>query len=237
MIITNLKQFNSVCKEMQKFCKHDEHLDGYNTEKLFHNVFFMDKNLMCATNGKFMAIRNMSDCVINDESFAFPCNIKPTKYVTTNGERFIIESKRDDYFSNDKKKVMNFNWKKVIPTNKPKVIKEYDFSDYKPTKIPLEKYSEVVFCNNGDIIFDYKDYCETVATYSDVQINKDDFFDSIDDTKINTMKFPMHQIYWILNNNKNFIYCEYDEIDGYNPPKKIITDKYEFLLNGINNYY
>ena len=235
MIITNLKQFNSVCKEMQKFCKHDKRLDGYKNEMIYHNVFFMDKNQMCATNGKFMAIRNMSDCVINDEIFAFPCNIKPTKYVTSEGEKFIIESKKEDYFSNDKKEVSNFNWKRVIPTNKPRVTKEYNFSDYNPIKIPLEKYSEVKFCSNGDVEFDYKDYYQTIAVYSDVQITKDDFFDSVDDTEIKEVSFPMYQIYWILNNNKNFIYNEYEEIDGYNPPREFLTSEYKFLLMGMYN--
>ena len=235
MIITNLKQFNSVCKEMQKFCKHDERLDGYKNEMMYHNVFFMDKNQMCATNGKFMAIRNMSDCVINDEIFAFPCNIKPTKYVTSEGEKFIIKSKREDYFSNDKKEVLNFNWERVIPTNKPRVIKEYNFSDYNPIKIALEKYSEVKFCSNGDVEFDYNDYYQTIAVYSDVQITKDDFFDSVDNTEIKEVNFPMYQIYWILNNNKNFIYKEYDEIDDYHPPRVFMTTEYKFLLMSMYN--
>ena len=232
MIITNLKQFNSVCNEMKKFCKKPKEIK---VEQIYHNVFFINKNEMCATNGKFMAIRNMSDCVINNEIFAFPCNIKPTKYVTSDGEKFIIESKRDDYFNNEKKAVVNFNWKSVVPTNKPKVIKEYNFSDYNPTKISLEKYSEIKFCSNGDVIFDYQDYCGTVGIYSDVQITKDDFFDSIDNMEIKEVCFPMYQIYWILNNNKNFIYNEYEEIDGYNPPREFLTSEYKFLLNGMYN--
>ena len=232
MIITNLKQFNSVCKEMQKFCKKPKDVK---VEQIYHNVFFMNKNEMCATNGKFMAIRNMSDCIINNEMFVFPCNIKPTKYVTSDGEKFIIESKRDDYFNDEKKVVTNFDWKSVVPINKPKITKEYNFSDYNPTKISLERYSEVKFCSNGDVIFDYQDYYETVGIYSDVQITKDDFFDLIDNMEIKEVCFPMYQIYWILNNNKNFIYNEYEEIDGYNPPREFLTSEYKFLLNGMYN--
>ena len=232
MIITNSNVFNKVCSEMQNFCKHNEKLDGYKNERLFHNVFFMDKNLMCATNGRFMAIRNMSDCVINEEIFAFPCNIKPTKFVTSDGEQLIIESRKEDYFSNDKKEVINFNWKIVVPTAEPTVIKEYDFSDYKPTLIPLEKYSEVKFCDNGDVVFNYNDYYETVVTYSDV-VKEDDFFEDCNDKKIKSVLFPMYQIYWILNKSKNFVYQEFD-IDGWKP-RVFLTSEYKFIANHMYN--
>lgn len=128
-----------------------------------------------------------------------------------------------------KKEVVHLNWKKIVPTDKPRVSKEYNFSDYKVTNIPLEKYSNVKFCNNGDVVFNYKDYCETKVTYSDVQITKDDFFDSVDDTPIKNTKFPMYQIYWILANNKNFIYNEYN-VDAYSP-RMIVTSEYKFILN------
>ena len=117
MIITNLKIFNKVCSEMQKYCKVKKGIK----ERLYHNVFFMDKNKMCAINCNFMVVRNMSDCVINDETFAFPCNIKPTKFVTKDGDKFVIENKKEEFFTNDKKEVVHLNWKKIIPTDKPKV--------------------------------------------------------------------------------------------------------------------
>ena len=107
MIITNKKTFEKVCKYMEKFCKPED-----NNDRIYYNTFFIEDNLMCATNGVIMAIRNMSDCVINDEKFAFPCNIKPKKVVTTDGDKFIIESKKEEYFNKEKMLNINgFNWK------------------------------------------------------------------------------------------------------------------------------
>lgn len=227
MIITNLKVFNKVCTEMQKYCKQEKG----ESERLFHNVFFMDKNKMCVTNGHFMVVRNMSDCVINDETFAFPCNVKPVKTVTSDGEKLIIENKKEKFFDKNKKEITFFNWKKGIPTDKPIVTKEYDFSDYEPTKISLEKESTVTFCENNDVIFDYKDYNETQAIYSDV-VKTYDMFDNINTNKITTTKFPMNQIYYILKHSKNFIYEEYP-ISYRAVPRIFKIKDYDFIIMPI----
>jgi hypothetical protein len=232
MIITNLKKFEEICRDMKKFCKLALRY-GQIEQKPYHYVFFMDKNFMCATNGNFMAIRNIADCIINDETFAFPCTVKPTKVVTSDGEKFIIENKKEDYFSKDKREVVNFDWKRVIPTDKPRVTKEYDFSAYNPNEIQSEKYSTVTFCDNGDVVFYYDDYCETIGVYSDVQIIKDDFFDSVDDTCITTLSYPMYQINWILNDNKKFIYEEYCKNGNY--VGVFNTNNYKFVVAPMMN--
>lgn len=231
MIITNAKIFNSVCHQMEKYCRMKKD-DKY--EKLYHNVFFMDNNLMCSTNGYFLAVRNMSDCVINNEKFAFPCNIKPKRIISNDGDKLIIENKKDDYFDETKKNANDFNWKKVIPTYKPKVIKEYDFSDY---KFKLQPYpsSMTTFKSNGDVIFEYKDYSEVIATYGDVMKTNDDFFDNIDNKLITTVTFPMQQIYWILNESPKFIYHEFER-ESIIQPSVFITKNYKFIIMPMSNY-
>ena len=167
---------------------------------------------MCSTNGKILVVRNMSDCVINNETFAFPCNTKPIKTATLDGEKFIIESHKKDYFSNDEKEVSSFDWRKVIPTDKPTIEKEYDFSDYS-FHIPLEKHSKVTFCSNGEVEFIYDDTLDTIATYSDVVVsNKDSMFDTDkDDKPITECSFPMWQIINMFKDNKNFIYQQFSD--------------------------
>lgn len=224
MIITNIKVFNNACKVMEKFCK----LSKGDKEKLFHNVFFMDKNLMCSTNGKFLAIRNMSDCVINTETFAFPCNLKPIKFVTMDGEKLIIESRREDYFSNDKKEVMDFNWKRVVPTN-PKIEKIYDFSDHNFT-LPYDDKSVVIFHENGEVEFKYNDNLDIIATYGDVQSDKDSMFE-VENKNIAKVSFPMTNIMNILKLSKKFIYQEFDGDNEHSYSARVFIIKdYKFIV-------
>lgn len=227
MIITNLKTFNKVCNEMKNFCK------PYDDYKPFCNMFFVDKNLMCSTNGKIMAVRNVSDCVINVESFGFPFNTKPIKIVTSDGDKLIIENKKEEWFNNKKKEYLkDFNWKRVLPYDlngnklKPSAEKEYDFSDY-IFNIKLEKYSKVIF-KGDDVIFQYEDYYDTIATYGDVIVSKENnILNNEVNDKIKKVMFPMNQIMDILKIDKHFILRQFDKYKH----NMIVTKNYMFVLN------
>lgn len=227
MIITNIKIFNKVCNEMKRFCKSDD-------DKPYNNMFFVDKNLMCSTNGKIMAVRNVSDCVLNMESFGFPFNTKPIKIVTSNGDKLIIENRKEEWFNNKKKEYLkDFNWKRILPYDlngnklKPSAEKEYDFSDYDIFNIKSEKYSKVIFkCN--DIIFRYEDYYDTVATYGDVVVSKENnILNNDTNDEIKEVMFPMNQIMNILKIDKHFILRQFDKYK----PNVIVTKDYMFVLN------
>lgn len=225
MIITNLRKFEEVCINMKVFCKKekDEVVD-----KIFNNVFFMENNLMCATNGKIMAVRNMSDCVINSEKFAFPINTKPKKVVNSDGENFIIENLKEDWFSKDKIQDLKLNWKKLIPTSTPTAFQEYDFTFYnfKITK-QENKHPKVTFINN-DVIFEYKDFYDTVATFSDFTVS-DYMFECNYNNNIETVSFPMEQIEWILRISKTFILQQF-ESDVFSP-RVFTTKDYKFIVS------
>lgn len=226
MVITDIKRFNNVCKIMEKFCR----LNKGDEERIYHNVFFIDKNLMASTDGKFLAISDMSGCVINTEKFAFPCNIKPTKVVTLRGDMMVIENKKDAYFNNDKKEMCDLNWKRVIPTLSPKVEKIYDFSDYNFT-LSYDEHSVVTFYENGEVEFKYNDFSDVVATYEDVQVSENSMFeDEYKDKSITKVSFPMFNIMNILKLSKRFIYREFDD-DGYSySPRVFIIKDYKFIV-------
>lgn len=228
MVITNLKKFESACKSMQKIC------DGKKApcKRIWHDVFFMEGNKMTAIEGGYLVTRGMSDCVINDETFCFPCNVKPKRVVVDKiGDTLIIENKKEEFFDDDKKSVVDFNWKKIIPNKKIVKEQEYDFSDYKFTLKPNPK-SRVRFNSDGSVEFRYNDDVELIGTYEDVVVKKDDFFEAKEPVELETVEFPMEQIYILFKfGNSHLIIQEYEGTDAdWRIPRKIIMNGYEALL-------
>lgn len=226
MIITNLKVFEDVCSRMRRICKSSKN------EYFYDNVLFMNKNLMCATDCKIIVIRNMSDCVINDEVFAFPIDVRYTKIATSDGEKIIIENRKEEWFSKEKKETCDyFNWKQFIPTEKPSVLKEYDFSKYE-FRIPYEKNSVVTFHDDNSVTFDYMDYNETIGTYYDVVKNNDMFEDTKFYKKSKTARFYMKYIYFILKISKMFMYEEYENLEEVS----FKTKNYQFIMMPFSHF-
>lgn len=226
MVITNLKKFESVCKEMTPFCKRNVKKEN---ARYIDNTFLVDKNLMCATNSKILAVRNMSDCIINEECFAFPIYIKPTKVVTSDGDRLIIENKKEKWFSNEKKFKNYLDWKKVIPTTKPTALQEYDFSDYNFSITKNnDNYPKVTFSKTKEVIFEYKDFYDTVATFGNFAVN-DDIFENNYNNDMETVSFPLEQFEWILKISKKFI-LEQFESSAYSP-RVFTTKDYKFIVS------
>jgi hypothetical protein len=225
MVIVNKKKWDDVCKYLRPFCKIAY---GANKNEV-NNLFLIEKDLMCATNKKVMAYTDVGNCVINDDKFAFPCEYRPIKVATLKGDSLVIESNDIKFTNDDKKYLDGFDWKRIIPTNRPSAIREYDFSEYNVKSIKYGKYAKVIFCKNGEVVFEYKDECDTIGTFGEVMIDEEDMFgDNPSYGDLETVSFPMTYIMDILRINKRFKLYQYgiDETSA----RRIKTNGYNFLI-------
>ena len=210
MIILNADKFKKVCKVMLKFCKKSRG----ESKRIIHNRIYMNNNVMTATNGKIMIIKDVSDCVSNNDRFSFPANVDVRKSIEFNDEKIIIDGRESVYSQDD------FSYERVIPEGIYKE-RQINFLKYPIIRIPASNGGEVTFTND-EVIFTYNDDVETIASYGDVyETNL-----LTDKNEITEFKIPMKQFYNILAISRNLILREYSP----DKPREFIADDYRIIV-------
>jgi hypothetical protein len=209
MIILNADKFKKVCKVMLKFCK-----SRGESERRYHNRIYIDKNVMTATNGKIMIIKDVSNCVSNNDRFSFPADVDVRKSIEFNDEKIIIDGEERPYSQYD------FKYENAIPMG-AYVEKVIDFSKYPTIRIPASNGGEVTFTND-EVIFTYNDDVETIASYGDIyETNL-----LTDENEITEFKIPMKQFYAILAISKKLVLREYLT----KKPREFVADDYRIIV-------
>lgn len=210
MIILNADKFKKVCKVMLKFCKKSRG----ESERSYHNRIYMNDNVMTATNGHIMIIKDVSNCVVNYDRFSFPADINANKNIEFNDEKIIIDGEERPYSQRD------FKYENAIPMG-AYVEKVIDFSKYPTIRIPATDVGYVLFKNN-EISFNFLDDTECVASYGDIyETNL-----LTDENEITEFKIPMKWFYAILAISKKLVLREYLT----KRPREFVADDYRIIV-------
>jgi len=225
MTVNKIKKFKEVCSKIRPF------VEKFDSASVFHNKFFLDGNIMRATNGKIIVSRDCSDCLSNEGRTILPSDIdsKVKKEVFNEHGVLWIDGKEMNLIDNYDDAV-KINFDKVIPNDKILKIqakREYDLEGYGMVDCkPKKDERPIAIFTDKELVFDYDDYCEMKAYYPNSSV--EDMFGR--DGEFKEMRFPLWQITSMLKIGLNFLAVQYKDEKAWTP-MKIFNKDYEIVIS------